>query len=257
MLHDGQMSTDTIPSETESPAAQADERAARWEPQRRMTLDAARRRSGMVKVLRWGFIILAVLIVGVVVAYLLISARPTPTPPVDPATQSQTQTGADTGTEPGDGGPDATQSNDLVIENPVFEGVDKNGHPYKVTADRAIRRTNDDGTASDVTDLVNPQVETYPGNPDNSIVTAQKGVYDSKSKSLDLSDSVKLVTPDGYVYETEHVHYEIDENRIVGTLPVTGKGTQGSIDADGFEILDGGNRVIFHGKVKTHILNDK
>lgn len=247
MLYDGQMSTDTVsPEDTRS--AQEESQFGGWEPQRRMTLDAARRRSGLIRVLRWGFIILSVLIVGIVIAYLIISARSAPVPD-EPVTPAPTETTAmPATTEP-------AKPDDLVIENVVFDGVDKNGHPYRVTADRAVRRTNPDGSSSEVTDLVNPKVETYPGSADNSIVTADKGVYDSVNKTLDLNNNVKLVTPDGYVYVTQHVHYEANDNHIAGDLPVRGIGAKGSIDADGFEILDGGNRVIFHGRVKTHILN--
>lgn len=236
------MSIETMPENQE--------RRAHWEPQRRMTLDAARRRSSMVKILRWGFIVLAVLIVGIVTAYIIISAKPpTPVQPVQPAQPAAT--------DPANPATNPDKPDDLTIENPVYQGTDKTGHPYVVKADLATRHTNADGTPSDITDLVNPRLFGDPNDKGQSRVTAEKGVYDSKNKTLDLQGDVKLMTPNGYVYTTDHAQALIEDDRIWGTTKVVGEGPDGAISADGFEITNNGKTIRFKGKVKTRFFNTK
>ncbi len=203
-----------------------------WESARRMTLDAARRRSGVVKLLRLTFILAAVLIVGVVIAYIIVSAqKPAPIPEPEPiVTQEPTE-------------------NEVVITKPRFTGTDDAGRPYVVIAETAARRPG----SEDVTDLVGPQLDTDPDRDDNSRVTAQRGVYDAKNRILDLFEQVELGTPNGYIYATNHAKFLIGEDRIIGDEPVSGEGPMGKIAADSYEIANGGKIVYFRGNVKTRI----
>lgn len=198
-----------------------------WEPRRRMTLEAARKRSAVIRILRLSFLILSALIIAVVALYIILNAMRKETPVAPPPVEA-------------DG--------EVRMINPRFTGRDNAGRPYVVIADTAIRRTDE----PDTTDLVNPRLDTAPGS-DSSQVTARRGVYQANLKILNLYDHVLFTTPNGYKYKTEHARFFIDTDSIVGDEPVDGTGPMGSVRADRYEIIDGGKKVTFAGNVVTRI----
>jgi lipopolysaccharide export system protein LptC len=215
------------------------DQAMEWEPQRRMTLNAARRRSGVVKMLRITFILLAILIVGIVIAYIINSARQVEPEPIVPVVT------------PGETDPIAGNEadDDVVMINPTFTGHDDAGRPYVVIANSAVR--SQDG--EDITNLVFPQLDMNPDQEDGSKVKAEEGIYDAKNRVLDLHQKVHLDSPNGYTYDSSHARFLIAEDRIIGDEPVSGDGPMGTIRANSFEIANGGGNVYFRGNVKTKI----
>ncbi len=199
-----------------------------WEPRRRMTLDAARKRSANIKRLRLSFLLLAAVIVAVVLLYIVLNILRQDAPPP----------------------PLADASGEVRMINPRFSGRDNAGRPYVVIADTATRRIDEPET----TDMVNPRLDTAPG-ADSSQVTARRGVYQAGLKILNLYDHVVLTTPNGYEYQTEHARFFIGIDSIEGDEPVSGTGPMGSVRADGYEIINGGEKVTFSGNVVTHIEN--
>lgn len=210
-----------------------------WAPQRRMTLHAARRRSLLVKFLRFIFIFAAMAIVGIVTMYIVISTmQPEPVAPPTPVAVP------------------AMQQGEQQMENAVFTGHDGSRRPYEVRAETAARLPEG---AAEVTKLVNPVMVTDPTKEDSSEVKAQNGLYDATNQTLDLSGNVQLGTTNGYTYTTEKATIMIGEDKIVGDKPVTGIGPMGSINAQSYEIENGGEVLKFKGRVKTRISfgNDK
>ncbi|PHS26926.1 MAG: LPS export ABC transporter periplasmic protein LptC [Robiginitomaculum sp.] len=203
------------------------QRELNWEPRRRMTLEAARKRRTVIRILRLSFLVLSAVIIAVVALYILINAlrKEAPAPP-----------------------PPENVDGEVRMINPRFTGRDSAGRPYVVIADTATRRRDE----PDTTDLVNPRLDTAPG-ADSSQVTAKGGVYRANKKTLTLFDSVHFTTPNGYEYVTEHAKFYIDTDHIVGDKPVSGTGPMGSVRADAYEIINGGEKVIFSGKVVTKI----
>ena len=200
-----------------------------WEDRRRTTLESARRRSMIIRLLRLSFLALAAAIAAVVAGYIVMHALRKEEPPAPPP---------------------VVEGEEVRMINPRFSGRDKAGRPYVVIADTATRREND----PEVTDLVNPRLDTAP-DPDSSHVSASRGVYDANRKILDLYDDVRLETPNGNIYRTTHTRLFIDSDFIEGDQPVTGAGPLGTIRADRFQVLNGGEKVVFTGHVFTHIKN--
>jgi lipopolysaccharide export system protein LptC len=202
-----------------------------WEPRRRMTLDAARKRSNMIRILRLSFLILSAVIIAVVALYILAHALNKETAP-----------------------PPDVQSTDGEVRmiNPRFSGRDGNGRPYVVIADTATRRQDEPET----TYLVNPRLDTEPGE-DSSQVTAKRGIYQANLKILNLYDDVVFSTPNGNTYKTGHAEFFIDTDMIVGDSPVKGTGPTGSVSADAYKIINGGEKVTFFGNVITNIQGKK
>ncbi len=198
-----------------------------WEPRRQMTLESARKRSAVIRVLRLTFLVLSAVIIAVVLLYILVNAlrKDVPAPP-----------------------PLVEADGEVRMINPRFSGRDSAGRPYVVIADTATRRTDEPET----TDLVNPRLDTAPGS-DSSQVTAKRGVYQADKKILTLYDNVLFTTPNGYEYKTEHARFFIDSDSISGNQPVSGTGPMGSVSADSYNIIEGGKKVTFIGNVVTHI----
>ncbi len=203
------------------------ERDLSWEPRRQMTLEAARKRSAVIKLLRLSFLVFAAAIILVIAVYIAINVlRKQPPPAVAPV----------------------AVDGEVRMINPRFSGRDSAGRPYVVIADTATRRPDEPET----TDLVNPRLDTAPG-ADSSQVKAKRGVYQADRKILSLFEDVVFNTPNGYEYKTQHARFFIDSDTIVGDKPVDGTGPMGSVRADSYEVIKGGERVMFTGNVITHI----
>ncbi|MEC9250700.1 MAG: LPS export ABC transporter periplasmic protein LptC [Pseudomonadota bacterium] len=203
-----------------------------WEPRRALTLNAARRRTALVSLMRMIFAGGAIAITLLVIAQMFFGS----------------QGGATESTE--------AVSTDVRMLNPRFTGRDENLTPYTVTADSAIRRSD---SAIGLTDLDRPRLEydLLTGGGAESLVLAEAGVYDPSNRIIDLTTEVNFNTAEGYSFATDHARVYLREERVVGEEPVDGNGPMGQIRADRFEILDGGDRVIFEGRVRARIVQDR
>jgi len=197
-----------------------------WQPSRQLTLVAARRRSVLVRVLRVLFILSALGIIGIVAAYIITNtAKPAPVAPV-----VQTQ---------------ETDPSKMLIVNPVYTGRDEDNGGYVVKAATAKTLSEEEK----ITELVRPEL----GRGEDPNVTAARGVYDDQNKTLELYDDVQLQTPSGFVFDTSSAKIDIKKDRIYGDETVEGSGPLGDITADGYEVLNGGERILFNGRVTTTI----
>lgn len=188
-----------------------------WSPTHATSLKEARRRTGLVHIIRVLFMSGAVIAAGLLMGSILGNAF--------------------------SGGPGALQATppNVTILNPRFEGRDASDRPYVITADTARRRPNDTG----VVDLTNPQF----ADEINNTVDARDGVYDREGQMLDLTGGVVMRDPGGYTFTTEAATMFVQENRIVGETEIRGEGPIGEIRADTYEVTDNGKRVIFRGNV--------
>lgn len=203
-----------------------------WEPRRALTLNAARRRTAFVNLLRIAFASAAAAITLLVLAQMFFGNR--------------------------GGSVETTEavSTDVRMLNPRFTGRDENLTPYTVTADSAIRRSD---SAIGLTDLERPRLEydLLTGGGVGSQVLAETGIYDPSNRIIDLNTDVNLNTAEGYSFATDHARVFLREERVVGEQPVDGEGPMGRVRADRFEIHDGGDRVIFEGRVRARIVQDR
>lgn len=202
-----------------------------WEPRRATTLAEARKRTAFIRLLRICLVTLTGLIAAAVILQILMRSL-----------------GA-TEAEP------VTVGEDARMINPRFTGRDENGTPYVVTADAAIRRR---GEETRITELEAPQLDydLITADEDAEGVLARTGLFDADARTLDLQADVRFRTRSGYEFVAEHARIHLADERVTGDSPVRGEGPMGSIRADGYEILDGGDRVVFTGNVRTHLRNE-
>ncbi len=202
-----------------------------WEPRRATTLADARKRTAFVRLLRIGLVALTGLIAVAVIVQILVRSL---------------------GGEPAEV---VTVGEDARMINPRFTGRDESGTPYVVTADAAIRRR---GAEARMTELESPQLDydLILAGENTEGVLARTGLFDADTRTLDLLTDVRFRTRSGYEFLADHARIHLSDQRVVSDSPVDGEGPMGTIQADGYEILDGGGHVVFTGNVRTHIRNE-
>lgn len=196
--------------------------ATLWAPRRQLTLAQARKRSVRVRYLRYTLVGAAAVAIGLFLGYVFRNAL------------SQ------------DASPPAVRDDEAVtMINPRFTGRDSNGEVFTITADAAQRRRTEDG----VVDLVNPVMRDAKG----AELKAPTGYYDRDKGVLELYEAVNITDSAGYSFISRGARLILGEDRVEGLSPLEGKGPLGDIQADSYEILDNGNRIVFQGNVKTVI----
>jgi lipopolysaccharide export system protein LptC len=189
--------------------------ATLWAPRRQMTLAQARRRSERVRYLRYALVGAAAVSIGLFLGFVFRSAVT------------------------------VRDEEAVTMVNPRFTGRDSVGQVFTITADAAHRRRGQGG----VVDLVNPIMRDGNG----AELKAPTGYYDREKGVLELYEAVNITDSAGYSFISRGARLILGEDRVEGLSPLEGKGPLGDIKADSYEILDGGNRIVFEGNVQTVI----
>lgn len=140
------------------------------------------------------------------------------------------------------------QTESLTMLNPRYSGSDEKSRPYTITADMATQSRK--GASS--VELELPKGDIKLGDDEWLAVTARTGQFQRDKQILDLNGSVSLFHDRGFELHTEAARIDLDRGTAQGDASVVGQGGQGSIEAEGFQVLDRGRRVIFTGK--SHLI---
>lgn len=138
---------------------------------------------------------------------------------------------------------DLREARELKMVDPRYAGLDRQNRPYVLTA--AIARQVPDRT--DLVSLSGPRARMAMRQGAVTI-TAATGIYQSQARLLDLFRRVVLTRQDGTRFLTERAHVDFSKNAAEGHDPVSGRGPWGTVEAQGFRILDKGARVMFTGR---------
>jgi lipopolysaccharide export system protein LptC len=139
---------------------------------------------------------------------------------------------------------DLREAHELRMLNPRYAGIDRFDRPYVVTSAIGRQVPNRD----DLMSLEQPRAEMTMHAGALVVMTAATAMYQAQAQLLDLFDDVTLVHENGTRFVTKTAHVDVSANTAEGHDPVSGHGPSGDITAQGFRILDKGNRVIFAGK---------
>jgi lipopolysaccharide export system protein LptC len=139
---------------------------------------------------------------------------------------------------------DLREARELRMMNPRYAGTDRSGNPFIVTA--AIGRQVPE--RDDVMALDQPRADLKSHSGANIVVTADSGVYQSNTQFLDLFGEVTLTHENGTQLVTASARLDGVNNAAEGHDPVEGHGPSGDIKAEGFQLIDKGDIVIFTGK---------
>jgi len=139
----------------------------------------------------------------------------------------------------------ATSMGQREMTNPRYSGLNTKGEPMVVTATRAVQV----GEMDEAIDLENVKGELTRTGGGWVRIESLTGQYDQKNNMVVLTGQVRLTDNDGYDVVTDKATINLTAPaQASGDQPVTGKGPQGNIRANGFRITDEGKTVVFTGR---------
>lgn len=131
----------------------------------------------------------------------------------------------------------------LMIESVNLTGLDEQGRPYALTADRALQAAN----TKNLIDLEKPKGEMTLADKAWVAVHANQGRLDQNTKKLWLGGAVEVFHDRGYRFLSEELNVDIPKSTAWGSQPVLIQGNFGEITGAGFRLLDGGKTIIVTG----------
>ena len=135
----------------------------------------------------------------------------------------------------------------LIMDNPRYVGVDADQRPYQISASTASQRSKEDRLVR----LDAPSADILMANSGWVAMSAETGIYDKSTETVDLSGSVTLYYDEGYQFVSESARLSLRDGTAIGRRPITGHGEAGEIVAEGFRLMERGKRVLFTGKSKA------
>lgn len=192
----------------------------------------SRRRSRLIDSLRILLPVLAVVLVGLVVAW------------------PQIMRGTSSITVPVFWSGDAGQRDMLSMASPRYVGQTKRDQPYNVTAQSASL----DPLESNMVHLDRPAADIGLGKDGDVHMSALSGTYDRDTDKLLLDGGIEVVTSSGYRFATPSARVNLALGRVHGLQPIEGDGPSGTLSADRFEIKEAGDILRFEGRVKVTVL---
>ncbi|MDJ0608270.1 MAG: LPS export ABC transporter periplasmic protein LptC [Kiloniellales bacterium] len=142
-----------------------------------------------------------------------------------------------------------SQTGTMTLFDPHFEGVDSSGQPYNLTAEQASRSSGN----SDVVILDLPKGDITLDSGTWLALDARTGRYDQLAQTLDLYGDVTLFHDRGFEIKTESARIDLAAGTARGREAVAGQGPEGELKAQGFQVLDKGERIIFTGRSRVLI----
>jgi lipopolysaccharide export system protein LptC len=147
---------------------------------------------------------------------------------------------------------DPNEVSTLRMSNARYQGVDEHNRPYVLNAEGAVQNPRDKNFVA----LETPRADMVLENGATVSVGAESGVYDGAGKMLDLMGAVRVRRDDGYVFETEVARIDLKSGIVDGNDPVRGHGPGGTVEAEGFRVLQKGEVVEFKGKSRIVLRQD-
>jgi len=164
---------------------------------------------------------------------------------------------------------------DVSVTQVKYDGVDAKNRPFSITADSAIQPDNNrpvdpNATVPPGAPITNTQQTAAP-KADNIInlktvladmtmtdgawvaVQADNGVYDRDASTVDLSGNVALFHDTGLQFQTDAAKVDLKNDTAQGDQPIEGQNPDGTLAAEGFQVLNDGRTVIFTGRAYMKI----
>ena len=141
----------------------------------------------------------------------------------------------------------------LTMDNPSYEGFNKDGGKYVVRAKTAIQdlvntefvRLND--ITGDMTDAKKSKTN----------LTAAKGEFNTKTNQLELTGGIDIVADSGLKAKLSTATIQTNENIITSKEPVLVEMPSGTIRSNEMRILSKSREIAFVNDVKAHLVPPK
>jgi lipopolysaccharide export system protein LptC len=133
------------------------------------------------------------------------------------------------------------QGSKITMELPRIAGVTRDSRAYELTAETAVQ----DITRPDIVELQNLRAKMELQDADVVVVTAKSGTYNTKGDNVVLREHVVVTSAQGYNAKLREAVVDLKKGNVVSEQPVEIKMPNGSITANGMEIVDSGDIVRF------------
>jgi lipopolysaccharide export system protein LptC len=169
-----------------------------------------------------------------------------------------------------DEGVEKQKTSDVTVKQVQYNGVDANNRPYSITAESAMQPQNaaptgGEGQAAatqadaavkndDVINLKQLIADMTMSDGAWVAVTADDGVYHRDAGRVDLSGNVTLFHDTGLTFETDAATVDLKNDTASGDQPIEGQNADGQLAAQGFEVRDDGQTIIFTGRAYLKLL---
>jgi lipopolysaccharide export system protein LptC len=138
----------------------------------------------------------------------------------------------------------------INMEAPHIAGFTRDGRPYDLTARTAAQDLTNPG----VLELSDVLAHVALQDRSSMELRAKNGVYDTKSDLMELKTNIVITTSTGYVVHLDKAKIDNKAGRIVSDQPVAVTMTNGTVDAKGLEVVEGGDVIRFTNGVESHFV---
>lgn len=135
--------------------------------------------------------------------------------------------------------------------NPVLNAHDSENRPFTITSDRAFQKDMDDTKVF----LKNPKAVLEFDDGSDIALKGKNGAFEQDDQILNLDGDVEFTHSDHYVLKTQSVKINVDDQTAISTVPVSGNGPTGHIEASGMSANGRKSVLIFTGPVSLTIKN--
>jgi lipopolysaccharide export system protein LptC len=145
---------------------------------------------------------------------------------------------------------DLSEARRLRMVQPHYSGLDRQNRPYVLTADAATQVPRSD----DLITLDGPKADMTTNSGNWVQISGDTGTYQTQPQLLDLFGNVILYQDRGNEFHTDSAHIDIINGTAQGHDAVEGQGPFGHVTAEGFNIYNRGDVIVFTGKTNLTLL---
>ena len=138
----------------------------------------------------------------------------------------------------------------ITMEKPHLSGFTHDARAYELSADAAKQ----DLAKPDTVEMHNLHAKVQMQDKSTVDLSAASGFYDSKAETLKLERNIVLSSTAGYRSRLSEATVDIRTSHVVSKRPVEVDMLQGTLFANGLEIVDNGDLVRFDGGVNMTVI---
>jgi lipopolysaccharide export system protein LptC len=136
---------------------------------------------------------------------------------------------------------------DRKMLNPRYESYDSDDRPFTITAELAEQ----DATVTELINLKTPAARVQMDGGQWVRVTSPNGTYNENNEIIELEGGVDLLHDDGITVQTERATVNVKEGVAESDTATNGASGKGTLEGEGFRILEEGRVIILKGKSKV------
>lgn len=144
-------------------------------------------------------------------------------------------------------------SDHVTVSTSTITGLDSQKRPYSIAAKTAIQ----DKVEPKLIKLDEVSGATNRQNGEAITFRSVKGIYNSDVKTLDLDTDVVIESQGRFTARMDKAHVVVAEKKLTSDVPVAVELSNGTINANGVQITNDGNNILFLNGVKAHFGSSK